>query len=147
MSQRKGLADIFEAMKLLKDSPVQLSILGQPSMPMEFYRKQFSHFKYFRPRSNHKVREVMMMHDALVLPSIVEGRALVQQEALACGLPLIVSPNAGGEDLITEGLTGYIVPIRAPEKIAEKIMELVESKIPSDEQKTMQAKSKFLFLE
>ena len=40
------------------------------------------------------------------LPSIVEGRALVQQEALSCGLPIIVTSNAGGEDLIDEGLTG-----------------------------------------
>ena len=30
----------------------------------------------------------MKQHDALVLPSIVEGRALVQQEALACGVPV-----------------------------------------------------------
>ena len=42
MSQRKGLADLFEAMKLLKGEPVSLSILGQPSMPMDFYRKKFS---------------------------------------------------------------------------------------------------------
>ena len=99
MSQRKGLADLFEAMKLLKGEPISLSILGQPSMPMEFYRKQFAEFEYFPPCSNQKVREIMKAHDALVLPSIVEGRALVQQEALSCGLPIIVTPNAGGEDL------------------------------------------------
>ena len=50
----------------------------------------------------------MKEHDALVLPSIVEGRALVQQEALSCGLPIIVTPNTGGEDLIEEGTTGYL---------------------------------------
>ena len=47
MSQRKGLADLFGAMKLLKREPISLSILGQPSMPKEFYRKQFSEFQYF----------------------------------------------------------------------------------------------------
>ena len=99
MSQRKGLADLFEAMKLLKGEPISLSILGQPSMPMEFYRKQLAAFEYFPPCSNQKVREIMRTHDAVVLPSIVEGRALVQQEALSCGLPIIVTPNAGGEDL------------------------------------------------
>ena len=125
MSQRKGLADLFEAMKLLKCKPVSLSILGQPSMPMEFYRKQFAEFEYFLPCSNHKVREIMKVHDALVLPSIVEGRALVQQEALSCGLPIIVTPNAGGEDLVEEGKTGHLVPIRSPEKIAEAISSLL----------------------
>ena len=128
MSQRKGLADLFEAMKLLKGEPVSLSILGQPSMPMDFYRKQFSEFAYFPPCSNQKVRETMKAHDALVLPSIVEGRALVQQEALSCGLPILVTPNAGGEDLVEEGITGHIVPIRSPEKIAEAIITLLANR-------------------
>ena len=76
MSQRKGLLDLFEAMKLLKGEPISLSILGQPSMPMEFYRKQFSDFEYYPPCTNSKVREIMKQHDALVLPSIVEGRSI-----------------------------------------------------------------------
>jgi glycosyltransferase involved in cell wall biosynthesis len=125
MSQRKGLADLFEAMKLVKSEPVSLSILGQPSMPIDFYRKQFSEFKYYAACTNSKVREIMQEHDALVLPSIVEGRALVQQEALSCGLPIIVTPNTGGEDLVEEGVTGHLVPIRSPEKISEAIRALL----------------------
>lgn len=133
MTQRKGLADIFDAMKLLKKEPVTLSVLGQPSMPLEFYRKKFSNFTYFSPRSNLDVQKVMLDHDALVLPSILEGRALVQQEALACGLPIIVTRNAGAEDLIEEGITGHIVPIRSPNKIAEAITMLITSKIEKNE--------------
>ena len=63
-----------------------------------------------------------------VLPSIIEGRALVQQEALSCGLPIITTPNAGGADLIEEGMTGHLVPIRSPEIIAEKIISLADNK-------------------
>ena len=70
----------------------------------------------------------MKAHHALVIPSIVEGRALVQQEALSCGLPIIVTPNAGGEDLIEDGVTGHLVPIRSPIDIAEKIMALLSNK-------------------
>ena len=121
MSQRKGLADLFEAMKLIKSSHVSLTILGSPSLPISFYRRIYPQFKYLSPRSNHEVKAVMNNHDVLVLPSIIEGRALVQQEALACGLPLIVTPNAGGEDLIEDAGTGFLIPIRTPEKIAEKI--------------------------
>jgi glycosyltransferase involved in cell wall biosynthesis len=58
----------------------------------------------------------MKAHDALVLPSIVEGRALVQQEALSCGLPIIVTPNAGGEDLVEEGFNRAPCPIRSQKK-------------------------------
>ena len=124
MSQRKGLADLFEAMKLLKNEHVKLSVLGQPSMSKEFYRKHFANFEYYPACTNTKVREIMRRHDALVLPSIVEGRALVQQEALSCGLPIIVSRNAGAEDSIEEGVTGHLIPIRSPEKIAEMVLSL-----------------------
>ena len=135
MSQRKGLADLFEAMKLVKKEPVTLSVLGQPSLPMEFYRKQFSDFQYFPPCSNQKVREIMMKHDMLVLPSIIEGRALVQQEALSCGLPIIVTPNTGGEDLVEEGLTGNLVPIQSPEKLAQCILKNLEERNSLKEKK------------
>ena len=94
MNQLKGLADLFEAMKLLKGEPISLSILGQPSMPMEFYRKQFPDFEYFPPCTNSKVREIMQLHDALVLPSIVEGRASSNRKPCHVGylllLPLIL---------------------------------------------------------
>jgi glycosyltransferase involved in cell wall biosynthesis len=59
--------------------------------------------------------------DVFCLPSIVEGRALVMQEAMSQGLPLIITPNTGGEDLIDEGVTGFLVPIRRPDEIAFKI--------------------------
>jgi glycosyltransferase involved in cell wall biosynthesis len=143
MSQRKGLADLFEAMKSLKGESISLSILGQPSMPLVFYRRQFSEFEYYRPCSNNKVRAIMKEHDALVLPSIVEGRALVQQEALSCGLPIIVTPNAGGEDLIEDGKTGHLVPIRSPEKIATAIRTLIAERKNIDEiRKLCQIKAK-----
>ena len=143
MSQRKGLADLFDAMELLNGEPISLTILGQPSMPMEFYRKQFSEFAYFPPCPNSKVREIMKTHDALVLPSIVEGRALVQQEALSCGLPIIVTPNAGGKDLVDEGITGHLIPIRSPEKIATAIRTLIAERKNIDEiRKLCQKKAK-----
>ena len=75
----------------------------------------------------------MKVHDALVLPSIAEGRALVQQEALSCGLPIIVTPNAGGEDLVEEGITGHLAPIRSPEKIEDAIRAMIENKNPKEE--------------
>jgi glycosyltransferase involved in cell wall biosynthesis len=121
MTQRKGLADVFEAMRIRRRSDVELVVMGSPVAPLEFYRKEFPTFIYEPPRPHAQVLELMQSCDVLVLPSIVEGRALVQQEAMSCGLPLIVTPNAGGEDLIEEGRTGFLVPIRSAEKIAEKI--------------------------
>ena len=120
-SQRKGLADLFAAMKLVKSTGAELVAMGSPVLPMQFYRNQFAEFIFEPPRPHDAVLRLMASCDVLVLPSIVEGRALVQQEAMACGLPLIVTRNAGGEDLIVEGETGFLVPPGAPEAIAEKI--------------------------
>jgi glycosyltransferase involved in cell wall biosynthesis len=121
MTQRKGLADLFAAMRLLKRSDVELIVMGSLVAPMAFYRQQYSAFQYEPPRSHAAVLSLMQQCDVLVLPSIVEGRALVQQEALSCGLPLIVTANAGGEDLVEEGQTGFLVPIRSPHSIASRI--------------------------
>jgi glycosyltransferase involved in cell wall biosynthesis len=126
MTQRKGLADVFAAMKLLNRHDVELLVMGSPVASMEFYRRQYGEFTYLSTRPHREVLELMQSCDVLVLPSIAEGRALVQQEALANGLPLIITENTGGEDLIVEGETGFLVPIRSPEKIAEKISWLAD---------------------
>jgi glycosyltransferase involved in cell wall biosynthesis len=121
LTQRKGLADLFAAMKLVASNEIELVVMGSLLRPLAWYREQFPRFIYEPPRPHRDVLRLMRTCDVLVLPSIVEGRALVQQEAMACGLPLIVTKNAGGDDLIADGETGFLVPIRAPEAIAEKI--------------------------
>jgi glycosyltransferase involved in cell wall biosynthesis len=45
----------------------------------------------------------------------------VQQEAMACGLPVIATKNAGADDLIVDDEAGFLIPIRSPEAIAEKL--------------------------
>ena len=126
LTQRKGLADVFAAMKLLKRHDVELIVMGSPIAPMAFYRSQYGDFTYMSTRPHREVLKLMQSCDVLVLPSIAEGRALVQQEALANGLPLIITENTGGEDLIVPGETGFLVPIRSPDKIAEKISWLAD---------------------
>ena len=133
MTQRKGLADLFSAMKLLNRPDVELIVLGTPLLPLEFYRREYPDFVYEPVRPNAEVRRLMLECDVLVLPSIVEGRAMVQMEALSCGLPIIVTPNAGAEDLVEEQRTGFLVPIRAPEKLAETIGWIADHKEWVDE--------------
>jgi glycosyltransferase involved in cell wall biosynthesis len=128
MTQRKGLADLFAAMKLLNRSDVQLIVLGTPLLPLEFYQRDYPGFVYEPVRPSEGVRRLMLACDDLVLPSIVEGRAMVQMEALSCGLPIIVTPNAGAEDLVEPQRTGFLVPIRDPEKLAESIGWIADHK-------------------
>ncbi len=121
LTQRKGLADLFAAMKLVSTRKVELVVMGSLLQPLRWYRERGAHFTYEPPRPHREVLALMRTCDVFILPSIVEGRALVQQEAMACALPLIATRNAGADDLIEEGETGFLIPIRSPEAIAEKI--------------------------
>lgn len=121
MTQRKGLGDLFSAMNRLDPERFKLHVLGTPMVGMDFYQRQFSGFIHHSTRSNLEVLDLMRSCDVFVLPSIVEGRALVQQEAMSCGLPIIVTKNAGAEDLVEDGKAGFLVPIRSPEAIAVKL--------------------------
>ena len=129
MSQRKGLGDLFAAMRLLNSRHIELVVMGSLEAPMEFYKKEYPHFLYEAGRPNPQVLALMRSCDVFCLPSIVEGRALVMQEAMSQGLPLIITPNTGGEDLIKpDGSTGFLVPIRSPETIAEKLNWLLHNR-------------------
>ena len=127
MGQRKGLGDLFAAFRLLNTDKVELVVMGSLLASMDFYKSEFNKFTYEPGRQHEKVLELMRSCDVLCLPSIVEGRALVMQEAMSQGIPVIITPNTGGEDLIIEGNTGFLVPIRSPEAIAEKISWLLDN--------------------
>jgi glycosyltransferase involved in cell wall biosynthesis len=132
MGQRKGLGDLFTAIKLLNNPNVELVVMGSLQAPIKFYKDQLASFIYEPGRPQEDVLALMRSCDVFCLPSIVEGRALVMQEAMSQGLPLIITPNTGGEDLIIEGVTGFLVPICSPESIAEKISWFLNnrSKLP-----------------
>ena len=128
MSQRKGLGDLFQAIKLLNSAHLELVVMGSAIAPMSFYKNQLSSFTYLPNRPHEQVLELMASCDVFCLPSIVEGRALVMQEAMSQGLPLIITPNTGGEDLIKPDETGFLVPIRSAEDIATKLQWFLDNR-------------------
>ena len=128
LGQRKGLGDLFEAVKLLDPSKIELVVMGSLIAPIEFYRAELANFTYEKGRPHAQVLELMRSCDVFCLPSIVEGRALVMQEAMSQGLPLLITANTGGEDLVINGETGFLVPIRSPEAIAERLTWYIENR-------------------
>jgi glycosyltransferase involved in cell wall biosynthesis len=128
MGQRKGLADLFEAMNFVDISKVELVVLGSLIESLPFYKNIQPNFSYESPRPHKEVLELMQSCDVFCLPSIVEGRAQVMQEAMSQGLPIIITPNTGGEDLVETGKTGFLVAIRNPKAIAEKITWFIDHK-------------------
>jgi glycosyltransferase involved in cell wall biosynthesis len=121
MTQRKGLADLFAAVKLLRRADIELVVMGSLLAPLQFYRRELPNFLYETTRPHGGVLALMASCDVFCLPSIVEGRALVMQEAMSQGLPILITPNTGGEDLVEDGKTGFLVPIRSPELIADRL--------------------------
>jgi len=128
LTQRKGLADLFAAVKLIGAKRIELVVMGACPVPLEFYHKAGPPFTYEGPRSHKEVLSLMGTCDVFCLPSIVEGRALVVQEALSQGLPVIVTDNTGTSDMVTPGQTGFVVPIRQPHAIAEKLAWFLENR-------------------
>ena len=62
----------------------------------------------------------------MVLPSLEEGLALVQGEAMACGCPVIATPNTGSEDLFSDGKQGFIVPPKNAAAIRDRLQRLAD---------------------
>jgi glycosyltransferase involved in cell wall biosynthesis len=64
--------------------------------------------------------------DVFVLPSLAEGAPEVNYEALACGVPVITTPEA--KAAVRDQIEGRIVPSRDPEALADAITEVVEDR-------------------
>ena len=66
--------------------------------------------------------EMYRQADLFVFPSVEEGSALVTYEALASGLPVVTTPNAGS--VMRDGLEGFLVPVREVDALAERMERL-----------------------
>lgn len=62
-----------------------------------------------------------------VFPSLEDGFGMVVAEAMASGLPVIVTENTGAKDCVREGVDGTIVPIRDEEALAEAMRYMYEN--------------------
>jgi glycosyltransferase involved in cell wall biosynthesis len=73
------------------------------------------------PRSS--VQSEFLAADVFVLPTLSDGFALSHLEALACGVPVITTPNCGS--VVRDGVDGLIVPIRDPVALANAIEKII----------------------
>lgn len=83
--------------------------------------------------------------DVFVLPSVHEGFGLVAAEALACGRPVVATRCGGPEDIV-KGHTGYLVPPRDPEALADAVIRALQGEgIAAPEQIAGYAHSAFSY--
>ena len=70
------------------------------------------------------------MMDTFVLPSICEGMSNTILEAMACGVPAIVTRTGGNPELIAEGRSGYLFPAETS-RCSTLLSRLAEQRNPA----------------
>ncbi len=127
ISIRKGVAYLLEAVKRASIRKLDLVLIGNmdadAKQAIDRYGVALRHLGVL-PRA--QLAEHYSQASVLVLPSLEEGLALVQAQAMACGVPVIATTNTGAEDLFTDGVEGFVVPVRDPDAIAAKLVYLYE---------------------
>lgn len=121
--QRKGIGYLLEAAELL-GAKIELTLVGRRFRPNPRVDSACRRWRWFETLPHDQVLELMQQADVLVLPSLSEGCALVVLEALACGLPVIVTPNTGSLSFVRDGQEGFVVPAGQAEIIAERLESL-----------------------
>ncbi len=128
VSFRKGIPYLLDAFAKFRHPKKTLTIVGGVLPEIERYLqgKSFENVEFVGTQPQLRLKELMSRSHVMVLPSVEEGLALVQGEAMACGCPLIASENTGAEDLFDDGQEGFIVPIRDSDAITERLERLAQ---------------------
>jgi glycosyltransferase involved in cell wall biosynthesis len=77
-----------------------------------------------------RVPEMLALSNALVLPSTSEPWGLVVNEAMACGLPVIVSNRCGCvADLVDDGKTGFVFDPTQPDELRQQLRQFMDGRV------------------
>ena len=125
---RKGVPYLLQAFANLRHPAKRLRLAGSlnPDIKTVLGSLPQEHVELLGPVSQERLAELMSTSHVMVLPSIEEGLALVQGQALACGCPVLCSTNTGGEDLFTDGIEGFIVPVQDVAALTARMQQLAD---------------------
>jgi glycosyltransferase involved in cell wall biosynthesis len=127
LSIRKGTHYLLEAWRKIGPRPdAQLLLVGHDSLPPALKEGLPDNVTIRANVPREELFGIFREATSLVLPSLCEGFAMVILEALAHALPVITTPNSGGADFVRNGEAGWIVPIRDPESLADRIVWSIE---------------------
>lgn len=121
---RKGLLYAVEAIKI-SEVDATLTVAGSLESGLYDGYKSLNSVAFLGTVKRDKMHDLYNDHDIFILPSLCEGSATVIYEALSYGLPVICTENCGS--VITDGVEGFIVPVKRSEEIADAITKLSDS--------------------
>ena len=115
---RKGVPFLIEAARRIKNEIV-LSLVGQVSEDVRPVLEEAGDWLSIRPPvSKLGLRNIYWSNDVLVLPSLGDSFGFVALEAMACGLPVIVTENCG----VPVPDPAWRVPVMNSEAIANRLL-------------------------
>ena len=131
VSLRKGIPYLLQAFARLKHPHKHLTIVGtvQDDIRGLLSTLPSENVVFTGPLPQPQLAKKMSASHLLVLPSIEEGLALVQGQALACGCPVLATTATGAEDLFTDGDQGFIVPDRNVDALTEKMQQIADDPV------------------
>jgi glycosyltransferase involved in cell wall biosynthesis len=123
---RKGIPYLFEAARLLAGSAIEFRVVGPVSISEAARREAPANVRIEGPVARVDAARAYEWADVFVLPTLSDGFAITQLEAMAHGLPVITTPNCG--EVVTDGEEGLVVPIRDAEALARAIARLAQDR-------------------
>ncbi|NHC38183.1 glycosyltransferase family 4 protein [Scytonema millei] len=118
---RKGFHYLLQAWQELHLPNAELLAIGINEFPDNWLTQYRDTFRYIPSLPHAALNEYYSAASVFVFPSLVEGFGLVLLEAMACGIPVITTPNTAGPDILTDGVEGFIIPTRDVEALKEKL--------------------------
>lgn len=129
ISIRKGFPYLLEAMRIIRkrhDAVLLLMEGVHPSMEAVMAQYQDVPIEWAPMLSHDKLGARLKSAHVFALLSVEEGLARTALEAMACGLPVVLTPNTGASDFVVPGRNGEIVPMRDAAATAEAILSCYE---------------------
>ncbi len=118
---RKGVHYLLRAWSELKLKSAELELVGINEFPPGWLERQGGGVRYRSSVPHQSLGSIYSSANVFVFPSLVDGFGMVLLEAMACGVPVITTPNTAGPDIVESGKDGFIVPIRDAEALKERL--------------------------
>lgn len=129
ISKRKGIEFLLDAMEKLKNEPVKLSVIGvsTTSNGQELVDRMncMENVEYIGRIPHEQICEYFDINDVFILPSLAEGSSLSVYEALASGMPCVVTRNTGS--VVTDGIDGIIIEVKNADSIVVAVEKFVQN--------------------
>lgn len=122
---RKGIHYLMAAARLLERENIQFDVVGPVNILPGAVAAAPRNMTFHGPVSRDRAADWYRQSDVFVLPTLSDGFALTQLEAMAHGLPVITTPNCGR--VVESGKTGFIIPVRDAQALAKAVLCFVSS--------------------